>query len=42
MLKSIDEYLMVEIPKNNKPQKVGPSNDEEIDPRWAALKKLKK
>jgi len=49
MLKSIDQYLMVEEksikkdkPSNEKESKVEPKNEDDIDPRWSALKDLKK
>ena len=42
MLKSIDQYLMVEESKaTKKGKKEEPKSEEEIDPRWAALKQLK-
>jgi uncharacterized metal-binding protein YceD (DUF177 family) len=42
MLGDIDRYLMVEAPKKSKKSEKPTVKDEEIDPRWAALKKLKK
>ena len=41
MLENIDRYIMVEKPKKEPKKSEKPGNKDDIDPRWAALKKLK-
>lgn len=41
MLNDIDQYLMVKKSTKKSKEEIPEKKDEEIDPRWAALKKLK-
>jgi len=41
MLNDIDQYLMVKKTAKKSKEEIAKKNDEEIDPRWSALKKLK-
>lgn len=40
MLNDIDQYLMIQAENNNSEDEIK-SEDDEVDPRWAALQKLK-